>query len=230
MSERYYQHDHKAGQERLKRRFRWFGWGMGVALVIGIIVIVIYSFFLVSAEDPSVTSTAQTSVISPAISVFQTPYYQFQANDGWEEVKVDEENKYFYRKRNRAAVEHDLTVYVNPSQRTINGVKATRVQVVNPAETNDGTLNPVDGISKWCNEAGPDIEDLQLVTFAGTTFRCIAGGALYDVLVSEMGGTPLITLKRPNGGTVQLLIYYRDLRAVEDGGELDEIVNTFQAR
>lgn len=230
MSERYYQHDHQTIRERTKRRLRWFAWGVGSALVIGVIGVLIYTFFLVSPETPSVTSSAQSSVISPAISVFRTPFYQFQANDGWEELQVDGDNKYFYRKVNNAAIEHDLLIYVNPSQRTINGQKATRVQLVDPASKKDGSLNPIDGISQWCKEAGPNIKDLQVVTFLDTTFKCVAGGALFDVLVSEKGGTPLITLERPNGEQFTLLMYYRDLRAVEDGKELKEIVRSFQSR
>lgn len=230
MAERYYQYDHNAGNERLRKRFRWFGRGVGMALVLVVIALVIYLFFLVSPQEPSVTSSQQTSVIAPNISVFRSPYFQFQAADGWEELELDEEGKFFYRKLNGSSVEHDLTIYANPDQRTINGMKASRVQVVKPDETNDGSLNPVGGISKWCKEAGPDIEDLQTVTFKDTTFRCVAGGALFDVLVSEYQGTPLIELTRPSGETVELLIYYRDLRATRDGRELDDIVESFQAR
>lgn len=189
-----------------------------------IISVVVYLLFFVKAENPGATSEETTTVISRPIAVFKTSYFQFQTSEGWEEVATND-NTYFYRLRKNSINLHDIQITVNPTQQQINRLSSSRAQVVDPE---DGLLNPVDGLTDECETAGEGLVDGDEVTMNETTYTCTTGSALFDVAVSQRGGTPLLELRRANGETMRMLIYYRDLRSVPDGRELAEIVRTFQ--
>ena len=228
MNDNYYQYDQHKSKPKVVKRIKWFFWGGLVAAVLVVVGFFTYSFFIVKPADDLPTSSIRTSVIAPDISVFRTQYFQFQASKNWQEVSSDEEDIFRFRAIRDPLTEHDLTVYINPTQPEINRLRATRAQVVEVVE--DGTLTAVGGMTDPCVTSGSDVKDNDMVSFNETTFKCVAGGALYDVLVSQKDGTPVIPMNRPDGSTINVVIYYRDLRAVPDGRELKRIVDTFQVR
>lgn len=223
----HYQYDSQSKKHKYVKFLRWFGWGMFLSLFFVLAGFLLYSFFLVAPETPPATSRPTTTVVTEPISVFRSPYYQFESSDTWEEINTESANEFRYRSNREQITEHDLYIIVNPQPIDLRRARATRVFVVEPT---DGRLNPVEGISDSCAKAGKNIKDNDQVRFADTTFTCVAGGALFDVLVSEKGGTPLITMQRPDGPPVSFLIYYRDLRATPNGRELEQILDTFQTR
>lgn len=218
---RYDQHNRKA---QIRHRLRWFLVGtIGTGLLIALLIF-LYSLVVVQPEHASV-SAPQTRVVAPNITAFSTSHFQFQASEDWREIVSEQAGVYRYRSMEGARTKHDLAVHVNPSDATLNQLKASRVQVV---EINDRMLKRVGEVSESCNNAGPNVQDNDRVQFMETSFTCVAGGAVFDVLVSRKDGTPLLTFMREDGSQVNILMYYRDLRAYPDGIELSRIVDTFQ--
>lgn len=228
MIENYYQYDQHKNKPKVVRRLKWFFWGGLIAAILVVAGFFAYSFYIVKPAEELPTSSVRTTVIAPDITVFNTQYFQFQAGKNWTEIASNEENIFRYRAIRDPLTEHDLAIYVNPSQPEINRLRATRAQVVELTE--DGSFSAVGGITESCAKAGDNVQDNDIVTFNDTTFKCVAGGALFDVLVSQKGGTPVMPVQRPDGSTINLVIYYRDLRATPDGRELKQIVDTFQVR
>ena len=227
MADNYYQYDRHINKPKTVRRLKWFFWGALIAVFFVIVAVIGYTFFIVKPQSENPTSSVQTKVIAPEITAFRTSYFQFQAGKNWRELETNEENVFRYRSLNGSLAEHDIVFYVNPSQAVINRLRSSRVQTVDIV---DGGFERVGDISESCSKAGKEVHDNDQVTFNETTFTCVAGGVLYDVLVSEKGGDPLLKLKQPDGTPLQMAIYYRDLRAVPDGRELKQIVETFQVR
>lgn len=228
MSEHYYQSDQHHRFHHHTRRAKWLLAGLLIALPLVIGAVLFAMQFFVKPEVQPPTSAVQTSVQAPSIIVFRTPYFQFQAGKTWTEVaKETTDNKFVYRALKGPIVEHDLTIYVNPS---IQQLDATRIQPVEPQP--DGTLKVTEGISDHCDTTLPagNKDREQVMNLKGVTFMCDADDTIYDVLVGKVKGTPFMDLIRPDGSTARYVISYRDLTASPSGRELREIVRSFQTR
>ena len=225
MDSHYYHQDNHLKRHKYAKRARWFGWGVFLAALLIVVLIVVYLLFFVKAEEPAVTSTPTTQVITTPITVFKTQYFQFQASEGWEEIVTNDKNQYYYRLRNNSINTHDLEVIINPTQQQINRLESARIQVVEPEA---GLLNPVGAISDLCEKVDKGLVDDDTVTLDDVTFSCTTGSPLFDVVVGQKGGTSVLEIERTNGETIRMIIYYRDLRSTPDGSELSEIVNSFQ--
>lgn len=227
MPEHYYQFDNHP-HRRIFRRLKWFLFGLLIAVPIIIAVLFFTTSVFVEREDQPVTSSVQTIVQAPSIRVFRTQYFQFQTGKTWaEDARETTANTFVYRSYKGPLIEHDLTIYVNPS---IQELDATRIQPVVPAD--DGTFEVNEGISDHCDSTLPEGQKdrAQIITFKEVTFLCDADDTIYDVLVGRVGGTPFIDLVRPNGSSTRYVIKYRDLTAQPTGRELREIVRSFQTR
>jgi hypothetical protein len=227
MPEHYYA-EHKPRRKKLRIFIR----SIVIIMLIGIFITVgwVVSNYLDQPEPEPVTSGVQTSVEVSPLSVFRTAYFQFQASDKWiEDAKSSTDTMYVYRAYRGRLIEHDLQIYINPSSSDIARFRASRVVAASP--TSEGALSPINGISDHCGESveGPN-RSPQEVVFEGVSFVCMVDGVIFDVLVGVQGGSSSVRLNRPSGGSATYLMYYRDLRANPDGRELEEIINSFQAR
>ncbi len=227
MESHYYHHDNHLKRQKYVKRFRWFGWGIFIAILLIVIFVILYLVFFVKPEEPGVTSTATTTAFSKPISVFKTPYYQFQAGEHWESVATDEEGHFYYRNRlpDKSISLHDLDIRINPTKQQIDRAAASRVQAIT---IDDNLFQPVNGISEPCQSLSEDLVDNDTVTLDEVTFKCTTGSAIFDVIVARKSGGVVIETVTGEGNPISILMYYRDLRSVPDGKELAEIVRTFQ--
>lgn len=227
MPEHYYQFDRHPRRKPFKR-LKWFLTGLIIAVPIALVILFFTSSIFIERDSQPVTSGVQTIVQAPSIRVFRTPYFQFQTGNTWaEDAKETSGTKFVYRSYKGPLIEHDLTIYVNPS---VQDFDSTRVQPVITKQ--DGTFDPAEGISEHCDTFLPDGQKdrAQVITYKDVTFLCDADDTIYDVLVGNAGGTPLMDLIRPDGSTASYVIQYRDLTAEPSGRELKEIVRSFQTR
>ncbi len=228
MAENYYQFDRHHGRHRFIRRLKWFIAGLFIAVPVIIVILFFTTSVFIEPEAPPATSGVQTSVQAPSTKIFRTVHFQFQASNTWtEDAKETTANKFVYRSFRGPIIEHDMTIYVNPSTTQFD---ATRIQPVIPQP--DGTLKDIEGISEHCDTSLPpaDKDREQTVKFHGVTFICDADDTIFDVLVGKVEGSPFIDLVRPDDSTARYLISYRDLTAAPTGRELREIVRSFQTR
>lgn len=201
-----------------------------IVLVCAIGYVFYLKYFSDNAQNTEASTTSQktTSYVAPSISIFKSPFFQFQASNTWVEVPTESTpNKFLYRSLRNGLIEHELTVYVNqiPSN-----LQPTRVL---PVVTTNGTTLEKKDVSEPCGSAlskDAQIKDVQTVSVKGVTFTCYGKISAYNVIVGRVGGDTNVTLRRPDNTTAVYGIYYRDLRATQGSIEIDQIVSTFQTR
>lgn len=178
--------------------------------------------------DKSATSDKTTSYIAPSVSIFKTPYYQFQAPNSWVEVPNESNSsKFVYRSIKSSLIEHDLIVYVNQIPANL---EANRVLPVT-LKSNSTELEP-ESVSEHCIKAlnGQSSSQKVEVTFNKVKFSCDSDSTNYTVMVGQIQDDTVINLNRPGDLSATYTFYYTNLRAIQDGNELVEIIKTFQTR
>ncbi len=229
MFEESYRIDHPSKRRhKLIAHGKWFMVGLVAGTPVLLVVLLLTTSVFTRQENLAPISEVQTSIQSPSVEIFRTAYFQFQANKTWlADAKETTVNKFVYRSFRGPLIEHELNIYVNPS---IQSIDVSYVQPVRPKP--DGGFEVVGGISQHCRSALPDEEKKQIrtVTLNDTTFTCRGDGSNFDVVISQIGGSPYIELWRPDNTHARYLIVYKDLTAGGDGRELGGIIKSFQTR
>lgn len=194
-----------------------------------------FYFLYVKEQNPNDNSISATtnSVVAPKISLFKSPYFQFQANNSWKEVTSESTtNKFVYRSYNNTLLEHELVVYVNQIPNP-EDFKSTRVLPVSVVSSGGQTSHfSMTQVSDPCTSAlNPAVKppDVQNVTFKNVNFMCYGKINEYNVLVGLIGGNTNLTMKRADGSTAVYTIQYKDLRAINGPTEINQIVSSFQS-
>ncbi len=182
--------------------------------------------------DESSTSQKTNSVVSSKISIFKSPYFQFQANDGWAEVPTESsQNRFVYRSFRSGLLEQDLTIYVNQIPADLRPTIVFPVDIVK--DNDNGARFKPNTVSDHCGKTfTPDqhLKDVNIITLKNVTFACFGDINQYNVIVGKNGGETNVTLLRPDGSTAVYTMYYRDLRAVSGPTDINQIVASFQTR
>ena len=209
-----------------------------IATIAVVVFIGFAAFFYVDFQksnskntEDSITSEKTNSVVTSKISVFKSPFFQFQANENWREVPSESSpNKFLYRSFRSSLLEHELAVYVNQIP---NDVMSSRVLPVEIINNNNTSIFKPQIVSEHCLSAltsgGKKIEVEQII-FNKVNFLCHSASNQYNVIVGEINGGTNMTMKRPDGSTAVYSIFYKDLRAVNSSIEINQIVSTFQTR
>lgn len=183
------------------------------------------NFRSTEAEDEGAVSAPTSSFVAPNIQIFNSPYFQFQANNSWAEDPTNtRDGKYVYRSMRGNLIEQQLTVYVNnfPSDLAV-----TRVMGANIGENN--SLNPI-GLSDHCGQASGYKGGTKKAIMNDVSFTCFSDDTRYTVLVGLKGGTTNMSLPRPDGSSAAYSIYYSNVTADPEASQLHDIVNSFQTR
>lgn len=181
--------------------------------------------------DESTTSQKTNTIVSAQISVFKSPYFQFQASNNWVEVPQESTpNKFVYRSFRTTFLEHDLVIYVNqiPPETEIKPTRVLPIEIMSSHVNGfiTGEVSEPCGVSFDKNS----VKDVQLIKFSNVSFLCYGKINQYNVIVGKVGGDTNINLLRPDGTTAVYTIYYRDLRAINSSIEIDQIISSFQTR
>lgn len=207
-------------------------------LALGIIFIalvgggILFYFKYVHQVNPNTpqttTSHTATSVITPSVRIFKTPYFQFQAPDSWLEVQNEStSNKFIYRSLRSSLIEHEIVVYVNQIPANL---ESSRVMPVT-FKTNNTELDPGDVSGHCINVLGgkPNVNAVDIIV-ASVHLKCDSDTTNYTVLVGQRGGDTVLKMNRPDGTNASYSMYYTNLRAVPDSIELNDILKSFQTR
>lgn len=227
MSEHYYRQDRHLRRHRNAKHFKWFLLGLVTAAPIIAVLLFFTTSLFIKEEQKPVTSEVQTSVITPSIEIFRSVFFQFQADKDWGEIANETtESKFVYRKFNENLIEAQLDIYVN--QAADKNVNATRVLPVIPSE--DMKKLNAKQVSEPCVEDGEKDQGYKMMTLLGVKFRCNTDATDYSVLVGAVNGGTLLEMIRPDGTDIAYVIHYRDLRAIPDFQDMQDIVDSFQTR
>lgn len=218
-----------------KKRKRFL---LKVRLVLGLLIVVLIAggvlYYLKYVRDDNVntvertTSETTTSVVAPSISIFKTPYYQFQAANSWVEVPNESNaSKFVYRSLRSNLIEHELIIYVNQIPANLSANRVLPVML-----KNDNTELEPTVVSDHCLKAvggNPSMNDTDIL-ISGVRLRCDSDSTNYTVMVGLKDGDTVLKMIRPDGTQAGYTIYYTNLRAIPEGSVLTDIVRTFQTR
>ncbi len=219
-------------QLNYRRRKRFLRRLMITVLIFIVLILAVIGYFYYdnfrtgNYNTPEQTTSAPTtSNIAPSIQVFRSPYFQFQTDKYWsEDPAASKDGKYVYRSLRSNLLEQQLTVYINSSPPNL---AVTHVLV---AELNGNRGFKTVKLSDHCGKAQKNNSSSFKTTLDQVTFTCFGDDTRYTALVGLAGGTPTISLPRPDGSTAAYTIYYSNVTADPDPKQLTEIVNSFQSR
>jgi hypothetical protein len=182
------------------------------------------------SPDITASTASVSSVQSATITVFRTPYFQFQADKSWREVSVSDSgpDKFVYRSYNGLLVQHELIVEVNRDRPVIlDNTQTTRVLPV--VITEDHVLSTLGEISPHCQTLVPKNDRAQqFVSYENTSFPCNPDGLGFVVVVATKDSGTVIRNAASDGSIRSYQITYRDSTSTPTGRPLASIVNTFQ--
>lgn len=193
----------------------------------GAAVIKIDNYLDKNRNDPKATTSQQTtSYFNPTTQIFRTPYFQFQTNKNWAEVPAESEpNKFVYRSQRGTLVEHDMTVYIGNAPADLQATHVLPVKLKN----NKQEL-AAGSVSDHCKIAAGATVPQKMVQFKGVSFLCDVDTNQYNVFAGVAGGTPQLSMKRPDGKVQTYTIFYRNVTAKPESAQFIEIINSFQTR
>lgn len=204
---------------------------VGVVLIMALVGAVIFADGLLQdnrSQQPSNVTQAVTSVVSPSIEVFASPFFSFQAHEEWEYIANEStEAKYVYRRTTRGLVSADLRIYINSTPRD---PQATRIL---PVTFSDNRLS-AGIISQHCKTQFSDTDQSTLgqasLTFLSVNFVCDVDGTNFSVIAGLENGTTTLNLTRSDDTKATYVFYYRDHRANPDSSEFEKIIDTVEIR
>lgn len=229
---KYNNHLNYRDRRRLLIKLRIIYSFLALAIITGAVVFYFVYVKDQNFNDKSISGTTN-SVVAPKISLFKSPYFQFQANDDWKEVTAESTpNKFVYRSYNGTLLEHELVVYVNQIP-DVNDFKTTRILPVAVVSASGQTSHfSMTQVSDPCGSAlNPAAKpaDVQSVIFKNVTFTCYGKISEYNVLIGQSGGGANLAMKRADGSNAVYTIQYKDLRAINGPTEINQIISSFQS-
>lgn len=226
MSEHYYKFDHRR-HRRFVKHLKWFLFSLVVTLPILFVILFFTTSIFVQKEQTPVTSSVQTSVLAPSAAIFRSAFFQFQAGKAWGAVPKESTNtKFVYRRFNNNLIEAQLDIYVNLA--VDQQINATRVLPATVKDDGQGLSGSF--VSAPCAKETEKDRGYKEMVLQGVTFRCNTDATDYSVLVGKEGGTTQLDMVRPDGSKASYVIHFRDLRAIPQSQDIEEITNSFQTR
>lgn len=188
----------------------------------------IYKFYIVPAGTTKpVTGIPTVSTGVAGVRSFRSPYFEFEDSASWEAYDQNSSpTKFIYYARNGSLSEQELTVYINQTPPNLAVARALPVKIVN------GNAFDVGAISEPCGTAYKpgDLHRVKPLTFSGTTFPCDPETPQFSVILSEVGKTNLLSLKRADDSTATYIIVYRDLRYTPNSASILRIAKSFKSQ
>lgn len=228
MAYRHHANTHRRGKQA--RRLRWAAFAAVALVVLGVGVIAVDSILnRLSTSNTVVTNETTSSVQAASVSVYRSPYFQFQAPDEWVAVASQtSDNMYTYVKNSNSLVEERLVVHIDrPAAAIDSDLKITHVL---PVQANvSGLFTDVGKVSSQCDESWPDglKRNPSRIVHEGISFVCSIGSGQYNVVLGEKDGDENITVIGQDGSEVTLTIVYSNLTAYPSPGDLYAIASSF---
>lgn len=226
---RYYYHQanyHRA--KRFTRRFKHILIGVFLLIMLGAAAIGFdYLWENLQQSGQKTVTTATSDYYSAPVKIFRSPYFQFQTDNSWSEVTSESQtNVYAYRRARQQFIDHELFIYVNKIPPNL---AATRTLPVNLTST--GELLPLK-VSKHCTDTfepkAP--KSIKVVALDNVSFLCNPHDSAYTVILGVQEAGTELKLPRPDKSTATFVIVYKNLTALPEGSQIEQITETFQTR
>jgi hypothetical protein len=229
----YYREKSFHSRKKLFTRLRYLAW----LVIVGLFAMGLWLVWDVyksnkSSEDSSVSTKPVTSTIASGTEVHTTPYFQLQTPEKWKAVANEsKDGHYVYRRYNSKLVEQEFVVDVNKvGDVVLPLVQVSRVQPV--ALDTPSTLTVKGEVSPACKTLVPKGTERtpQIVKSLGVSFACNPDSTSYIVAIGMAGGNENLSLTRLDGTKATYRMTFSNLMAQPNVRDLDDIIETFQAR
>lgn len=192
---------------------------------------IIYNDFIIdnsSSQEKSATSQPTRSYVAPKVSIFKTPYFQFQADQSWVEVPAESSpSKFLYRSLRSNLIEHELVIYVDQIPANLSSSR------ILPAQFKKGMTELVPlVVSEHCMKVVPELQRSSIVSVAlmQVQFNCDADTTSYSILLGAVNGSSSIKMQRPDSSISTYSILYTNLKASPEPSQIQMISSSFQTR
>lgn len=230
-----YHHDDSLHTHQVRtKRARRIATVAVVLLLLGVGIIgVDWIISKINSSNTVVSSSANATVQSANINIFQSPYFRFQANESWREVTdqfSNPENEYIYRSYENGLIKHELWITVDKKKTyVLEKHYPTRVLPVSIVDGN--RLSLLGPASDRCIKALPKEDstflDPHVVKQSGVSYFCHPNSTAYNVTVGVPGETNQLSMERTDGSKLPVTIIYKNVTATPDERQLNQILKTF---
>jgi hypothetical protein len=205
---------------------------LSLVIVVTILVVafaIIADNFFNRTQSSSVVSTGtQSRVESASISIFRTPYFQFQTDQSWREVTdQDNPNKFVYRSYDANLVLNQFIVEIDDiASIALDNVNVTRVI---PIRIEGSRLAAPFGISEHCETLVRKGKRSQSrISFNESEFPCTPDGSSFVVVASMIGGNEIFSHTASDGTSHSYRLTFQDSTFTPRGRALRGIIDSFQ--
>lgn len=229
----YYREQSYHSRKRLLRRLQYALLILFVAVAAGGALVAFDVYKSSTASDtPSASTKAVTSTIVAGSEIHNSPYFQFQTPEKWRAIANEtRDGHYVYRQYNGPLVEQEFVVDVNRVAVDVLAlVQTNRVQAVRVAET--GSLQVEGDVSEHCSKLVPKgtQKTPQIIKINQVTFACNPDSTQFIVVVGVVGGTEGVGLTRVDGSKASYRMTYKNVTAIPNARDLDNMLQTFKSR
>ncbi len=197
-----------------------------VAVVIGLTLYI--NYLRKNNQFKPVESGMSSSVMASSINILKSPFFQFQAPQGWVEIPNEStSNKFVYRSIKANLIVNELIIYVNQIPANLEANRILPVRMSGTEMSLDPTTVSDHCIKKLGDKSSVNAQD---VIINDVRLRCDSDSTNYTVMVGLIGKDTAINIKRPDNTHATYTFYYTNLRAVPDASEFTEMVRSFQTR
>lgn len=189
-----------------------------------------YIYFTIKDPQPVMGKTIDKGFYSPFLT-FESDWFTFRTNPGWEEVKelTKQDKVYVYRQKVGSNPQGLLSIYVGDN--SVPGFESYFSRVL-PIKARDDRSLEIAPLQPHCNEVIPkEFKGNALtVTQGETSFSCWVGGTILYAVAGQVGGTSALKLKRADGAVADYIITYRNLAFSPSESSFETVMKTFKSR
>ncbi len=223
------------GLSKSQRRVKRYRFLVLIALLIllafsGTLALDTYKQWIQSDTETSSTTPVMTTIESTT-EIYTTDHFQFQTPTKWRAIPEETKNgRYVYRQFNGSLIEQEIAVDVSNTQPPLALTQITHVLPVTASE--EGFLRVEPSGLEHCKKAvkADTNRTIQMVTMNKVSFPCSPTGTNYVVSVGLVGGSHIMPLSRPSGGTANYTITYKNTTALPTARDFLNIIETFETR
>ncbi len=229
---KYYTQQGLSKSQRRVKRYRFL-------VLIALVILLAFSATLaydtykqwMQSDTESSSTTPLMTTIESNTEIYTTDHFQFQTPTKWKAIPEETKNgRYVYRQFNGSLVEQEIAVDVSSSQQPLALNQVTRVLPVTVSE--EGFLRVESSNLDHCKKAvkAETNRTIQMVIMDKVSFPCSPTGTNYVVSVGLVGGSYIMPLSRPSGGTANYTITYKNITAIPTSRDFVNIIETFETR
>ncbi len=227
----YSHHVNNFHRSQIAKRLKWLSFLIIILVGIsGAVIGVDWTLNKLSTSNTVISTENTTSVQSASISLYRTPYFQFQAPDDWVAVaaQTSEKRFVFVKDDDKNSITQQITVMIDrPYSMNEADMSLTNTIAVNI--NNSGGFSDISEVSRHCKESWPPgaTRNPTRITHADVSFVCSPDSYAYNVVVGSYGGSEILEMTRLDGNALKITIIFSNLTAYPGSGDLQSILSSF---